>query len=340
MSSHISSVLGQPERLIKQTIAKLEDKNGYPSHDARHLAENTQQVRLKIAELGLDPDDTTAQELYHALSVRFEKDSLAFDIENSFHSLGFEEKAAKAAEIIKNSAELPQRWVLKHTAAKNLFRQHPPKKLMKQLSYRSIESMLKRENIGQVYVRANRVESAAWKKEQSRLVSKQDTTVFEMRNIAITYFGDESDSTPLVYNDDIGVLAIVRTKTTDNMRLLGLSVLLADFINSLKGAEASQSLADKSSAIRWWSDMDGLISGLDDDHVSLNIKDAGLNHANRQDFSERALSAGRTHFWKGLIGRYENQLEIEEDKLAELNYQVVTSRIPIRQPAFEYVEDF
>jgi hypothetical protein len=340
MSKHISNILSQPERLVRQTLDRLEDKNGYPSHDARHLAENIQQVRLKIAGLGLDPDDTTAQELYHALLVRFEKDSLAFDIENGFHSLEFEQKAAKAAEIIKNNTDLPQRWVLKPTAAKNLLRQHPPKKLMKQLSYRSMESMLKRENIGQLYIQANLTESAAWKKELARLVSKQDTTVFEIRSIAVTSLSDEEGSSPLIYNDDVGMLAINRTQATNNLRLLGLTVLLADFVNSLNGTKVAQQFGDKSSVIRWWSDMDGLISGLNSDYVSLNIKDVSLNHAGRHEFSERSLAAGRSSFWKNLLSRYENQLEIEEDKLSDLSYQIVTSKIPIRQPAFEYVEDF
>jgi len=341
MSRHISSLLGQPERLIKQKLAKLEDKNGYPSHDARHLADNIQAVRLKLSELGLDPDDTTAEELYHALLVRFEKDCLAFDIENNFHSVDFVQKAEKAIELIQKDIVLPQRWVLKSTAAKNLLRLHPPKKLMKQLSYRSVESMIKRENVAYLFIAANRIESAAWQNGLHQLVSRQDTTAFEVRQIALCQLEADGDAlAPLVYNDDIGALAIVHSKTTDSMRLLGLTVLLTDFMSSLSNSEVLQSRSE-SVVLKWWQEMDGLIFGLDQNHVSLNIKDASLNHARQNDFSGRVSAAGQAHFWKSLVSRYENQLAAaEEDILSDLSARVMAAKIPIRQPAFEFAEEF
>jgi len=338
VSKFISAILGQPERLLRQTIAKLEDKNGYPSHDARHLAENIQQVRLKISELGLDPDDTTAEELYHALLVKFEADCLAFDIENNFHSVDFDQKAGKAIELVANY--LPKRWVLKTTAAKSLLRQQPPKKLMKQLSYRSIESMLKRENIAKLYVEANRLESAAWQKSLRQLLSKQDTTAFEVRQISICGLEDfGNESAPLIYNDEVGALAIVRNHTTENMRLLGLTVLLADFAATLSVSENPQ-FKGESAVLKWWQEMDGLVFGLSQDHVSLNLKDVSFNHALKNSFSERLLSAGQARFWKNLVSRYENQLAIEEDALSDFSAQIIPTRIPIRQPVFEYAEEF
>jgi len=338
MSKAIASLLDQPERVIKRAIMKLEDKNGYPSHDVRHLAENVQKIRLKISQLGLDPDDTTAQELYHALIVKFEQDCQAFDIENNFHALDFQSKAAKAAELITDM-DLPQRWVLKSTAAKNLIRQQPPKKLMKLLSYRSVESMLKRENIGKLVIAANRAESSAWQKEFSRKVSKQDSTAFEMRTISISSLRrlpGITDGAPMVYNDDVGVLAVAQNDITDKMRLLGLTILLAEFMMSLSGSNA----LTKSEVLAWWQDMDGLISNLGGQNVSLNIKDTSLNHAHQHGFTGRILSAGQSYFWKNLLSRYENQLEIEEDKLTYLTNQIAMIKAPIRQPAFEYVEDF
>lgn len=335
MSKRIANLLDQPERLISRALMKLEDKNGYPSHDARHLAENVQQVRRKLADLNLDPDDTTAEELYHALQARFLQDSLAFDIENNFHSLDFQSKAAKAKEIIEKNMDIPQRWVLKTTAAKDLLRQQPPKKLMKLLSYRSIESMLKRESIGRLIIEANRVESAAWRKKMQSGISKLNTTAFEMREISITQVSHNPGSGALVYNDDIGALALVEMPIAENSRLLGLTVLLADFLSSL----TDKPLSIQSDVLRWWNDTDNLVAEVDGRAVSMNIKDASLNHAGQHEFITRVLSAGRASFWKSLVGRYENQLEIEEDALTGL-VEVMVPRTPLRQPAFEYVEDF
>jgi len=335
MSKRIANLLDQPERLITKTLATLEGKNGYPSHDARHLAETIQQARRKLADLNLDPDDTTAEELYHALLIKFERDSLAFDIDNNFHSLDFEAKVTKAVNILKRDNLLPQRWVLKSTAAKGLLRHHPPKHLMKMLSYRSIESMLKRESVAKLFVMANSIESSAWRKELLRNISKSDSTDFELRSVSIVGL-EAGGSSPLVYNDDIGAIAIFRTGATDKMHLLSLTVLLGEFLTSL----TDQTEPFKSGILGWWSDMDGLIAELSGETVSFNIKDAALNHAHRHEFSDRLLSAGRSHYWKNLLSRYQNQLEIEEDRLADFAGFVVMPKAPIHQPAFEYVEDF
>jgi hypothetical protein len=335
MSRLIADLLGQPERLVGKTIMKLEAKNGYPSHDARHLAENIQQVRRKLADLSLDPDDTTAEELYHSLQARFQRDSQAFDIENNFHSLDFESKAEKAKHIIQSGTALPQRWMLKTTAAKNILRRQPPKKLMKRLSYRSVESLLKRENTGRLFIEANAVESAAWRKQLSRSISRLDSTAFELREISIFVLNMDIGSSPLVYNDDIGALAIAKTGLTDSMRLLGLVVLLSDFMESLSDKPVELS----SDVLQWWNEMDGLVAYPDGRAVSMNLKDTSINLANRQEFLDRVLSAGRIGFWKNLISRYENQLEIEEDMLAGLS-EAVMPRAPLRQPAFEYAENF
>jgi hypothetical protein len=316
-------------------LMELEGKNGYPSHDARHIAENIQLLRAKLVDLNLDPDDTTAKELYHALLVKFEQDSLAFDVENSFHSLDFEAKVAKAASIVMENISLPQRWVLKSTAAKSLLRQHPPKKLMKEISYRSVGSMLKRENVGELFIAANIIESATWRKELHRQITKLDSTDFEMRALSIICI-ETSGQAPLIYNDDIGVLAANRTEAADEMRLLSLTVLLSEFLSSLTGKEYTS----KSSVLKWWSDTDGLVAELDGEPVSFNVKDTALNHAFAHGFSGRQLNAGRTHFWGNLLNRYENQLQIEEDKLAGFTDLILMPKAPIRQPAFEYVEDF
>lgn len=195
--------------------------------------------------------------------------------------------------------------------------------------------MLKRESIGRLLIVANIVESAAWRKELQRGISKLDSTAFELRQISIIGLNLDLDSRALVYNDDIGVMAIAQTELTDNMRLLGLTVLLSDFVGSL----SDRPLELSSSVLQWWNEMDGLVASLGGQAVSLNIKDSTLNHAHQHEFTNRLLNAGRAGFWKNLISLYENQLEIEEDILADFSNYVMP-KIPVRQPAFEYVEDF
>jgi hypothetical protein len=337
MSKRIAALLSSSEKALSDIIGRLEAKNGYPSHDNRHLAETIQKTRAKIADLGLDPDDTTAQELYQALLARFENDSRDFDKAFCFDGQSFDEKAETAIRIIKNIADLPQRWVLKNTAAKTILKQHPPKKLMRQTGYRSVESMVKRESLARIFISAHLVESAAWQKDLSRIISQKDSTAFEMRHISLIHLGDPiaTDQTPaLQYNDEVGTLGLVQNGLTEQMPLLSLTILLLDSLGSARRA------SQLSPVLGWWSDMDSLMAELDGFSLSLNISDVSLNHAHGHDLASCSTDSGRAFFWRSLLARYQNQLEIEEDTLADLSQRLVAIKGPLRQPAFEYAEDF
>jgi len=341
MSRALASLLDIPERTLAKALAKLEDKNGYPSHDVRHLAAAVQKTRQKIAELGLDPDDTNGKELYHALLVKFKKDAQAFEISQGFYSDNFGQTANKAIDIIEQAVSLPERWVLKNSVAKSMLKQHQPKKVMKQLGYRSIDSMLKRESIGRLFVLANLEESLTWQKELGRIISHQDTSHFELRVLSFEAITDVAwNGSPLQYNDDVGALALLETPPSGQMPLLSIMVLLIDGLKNFKQIKLSEQLMAISPLLSWWSDMDGLVCKLNDEVVSLNIKDASLNQAHAKEYDHRILSAGRSSFWHELLSRYENQLAIEEDILSSLEQKIVPVKIPIRQPVFEYVEDF
>src|SRR5437868_15448289 len=105
MSQRIARILDESEHQVTKLISKLEDKNGYPSHDVRLLAENIQKIRNKMTELGLDPEDTTGEELYHALLVKFQQDSNLFDVEHGAITLDFDQKSAKAADLLSQKVE-------------------------------------------------------------------------------------------------------------------------------------------------------------------------------------------------------------------------------------------
>ena len=75
MSRVIADIIEHPESVVSKVISSLEAKNGFPSHDVRHYADSHQKSRIKIAELGLDPDDTTPEELYRSLLIKFQADA-------------------------------------------------------------------------------------------------------------------------------------------------------------------------------------------------------------------------------------------------------------------------
>src|SRR5258706_15446098 len=84
--SKLATMLGQSAAEVKKLIDGLEAKTGFESIDVNFLASNHLGVRRALANLGLDPDDTTGPELYQALQAKFNSDSSLFD-----RSLGISE---------------------------------------------------------------------------------------------------------------------------------------------------------------------------------------------------------------------------------------------------------
>jgi hypothetical protein len=185
MSKIIAQLLGRSETELSKIISKLEDLSGYNSEDVRFLADTHLDVRRKLIELGLDPNDSNGKEIYHALRARFEEDNGIFTKE-----LGFkEEKSDKFNEslvkLFESTEFSKQVFCLKQNAAKDLLRKNHPKKVMKQLGYRSLESMLKRENIAEVFAAAPYYESSAWLNKFWKNHEKLSATDFETRDMEL-----------------------------------------------------------------------------------------------------------------------------------------------------------
>ena len=67
MTKIISDLLGTSEPLFSINLEQLERAAGRPNVDIRLTAEMVAKAQRKARELGLDPTDTTALELYHAM---------------------------------------------------------------------------------------------------------------------------------------------------------------------------------------------------------------------------------------------------------------------------------
>jgi hypothetical protein len=186
MSKLLSQLLQAREPLFQIAIRDLEKATGHPSTDVRLTAEIVGRVHMKMRELGLDPRDTTGRELYQALINLVAKHD-----EFLARRLGGSDPAEVEAMLshIKTAVEhlnVPKTaWVLKHSVAKRLLKATPPKKVMKQLGYRSIDSMLKREPVGEIYGALRFAESPEWLDAFIRKYKKLQPTDFENRPIEV-----------------------------------------------------------------------------------------------------------------------------------------------------------
>ena len=186
MSRLLSDLLGATEPMFSLAIRQLEEVSGASGADIRLSAEIIGQVQLKTKQLGLDPNDTTGKELYYALMEHVRKNDI-----HLMHAIGGKDGDSpsqlmplmkKAAESVKLNRKC---WVLKKSIAKEFLKKTPPPTIMKLLGYKSIDSMLKNENIFEIYGALRFAEGPEWLNNfdaQYKTISPSD---FEQRNIEI-----------------------------------------------------------------------------------------------------------------------------------------------------------
>jgi hypothetical protein len=329
MPNAIAKLIDRPEQLVENIVSKLEDLNGQPSEDVRLLAENLQKTRIKISQLGLDPDDTTGQELYHCLRAKFVKDSDQLD-----RALGIKEgdevglRADKATQMVASLAGLPEMWLLKHNAAKDLLRRSPPKKLMKKFNYHSVQSLLKRENLDNIFLAATLLESEAWQAGLAKKVAKLGYANFEIRRLHVvslpsSYYKNSVESKlRVVTSPHLGSVAIWRAGLPDNASTLAIANLLANGLEKLSGTSLGAEFFALNPALRWWSDNSNLVSAHDSGPVSLSLKDIAHNTLYDHTYQDRTNKHGAKALFDTLLSRYQNQSDRLSDSMRAMGYNL------------------
>ena len=186
MCKTLSELLAAEEPLFTLTLRQLEEVSAKPSVDVRLTAEIIQKSQRAMKELGLDPQDTTGKELYQALlnkvkeqDIHLAKSIGGTDPYNVQHMLPLIKKAVEDVDIPKSC------WVLKKSVAKEFLRETPPPNIMERLGYKSIDSMLKNENLFEIYGALRFAEGPEWLNAFNEHYKKLKPTDFETRQIEI-----------------------------------------------------------------------------------------------------------------------------------------------------------
>jgi hypothetical protein len=188
MTRYLAQALGAQQPLFGQSISALERASGRPSADIRLSSELMQQVRVKIAQLGLDPADTTGPELYSALQERLRLDEIRVR-----EALGIADNASatdilsRVQKFLDGHEAASVSFALKAASAKRLLKKKPPKNAMKQMGYRSLDSLLKHETVPAIYAAALMTEIPAWHKTFKEQYAKLQPSDFEQRKISVIY---------------------------------------------------------------------------------------------------------------------------------------------------------
>ena len=192
MSRVLVELLGAREPEFSQTILELEHAVGGADVDVRLTAEIGQKARQKLRELGLDPSDSTGQEVYHALQMLVAKHDEFLTRLLGVSSATRPELLLQAIDTHVSMLDMNrQAWVLKQSVARRVLKVASPKKTMKLLGYRSVDSMLKRESIAELFVGAHLTESVDWWQRLVRSYKKLSPQDFEMREIEMVVMAEQ-----------------------------------------------------------------------------------------------------------------------------------------------------
>lgn len=164
---------------------RLEAASGHASTDIRLSAEMERAMKVKLRELGLDPHDTTGEELYGALQQKVQADDVL--LAATLHAKYGDGKPV-AALVGAALADLPVPktcFALKTPTGKRLLKNALPKQTMKALGYRSFDSMLRREPFLAIAAAAWLLEPAGWRKAMLDSYKKLTATDFEFRRMAV-----------------------------------------------------------------------------------------------------------------------------------------------------------
>lgn len=184
--SFLRDLLDAKEPLFSESLKQLEEVSHRPGADAKLAGDIHERAVRAMKALGLDEKDTTGPELYHALLARIKKHD-----EHLAKSIGGSDgmKVTELLPLMKAAAEkvkVPREaWVLKKSVAKEMLRAMPPRNIMSMLGYRSVDSMLKRENLAEIYGALRFAETPEWLNKFNETYKKLTPSDFESRRIEI-----------------------------------------------------------------------------------------------------------------------------------------------------------
>lgn len=247
MCKYLSELLGTSEPLLSHTLKRLEQASGGQSVDVRLTAEIIGKAHHKLRELGLDPKDTTEQELYHALMglVKQHDEFLARYIGGK--DAGDVQDILPRLKATIDESDMPKKvWALRASVAKRLVKAMPPKHVMKHLGYKSVDSMLKRESVSELYAALRIGEDVAWMNNFLRAYKKLKPSDFESRDLEVLILDDkrwgrfcrpyvERSRHNLTHLKELGVIAILPmpVKKLPGITLAVLPLLL-HYINEIR----------------------------------------------------------------------------------------------------------
>lgn len=312
MTHRIAQLFGDSEAKVADEISRLEEATGHQGHDVKLLSQAAQTARAQIAELGLDPEDTTPEELYHALRARYQNDADQFEADLGMAGASPEDRHQHSMEIARRSLDQVEVWTIKAAVIKTMLKRLPPIKTLKTLHYRSLDSMLKRTNSSVILAVAHLLESVTWQAKWTKAVGLQPASAHEASRLHFV-----SAQLPEAMSDlkvpETGTIVVDPTEPSD---MLGQVLRAVEAAEQLIGKDYSLQLGQIHPSLRWWNANTNLVAWVDGQAVSFNIYDVADGHNSNSAFHERNYQRASENLWQKLTGEYQQLIdEFDSDQL-------------------------
>ncbi len=245
MNRLISEVLDAPEPHFSHAIKNWELLSGGSGHDLRLLSDIAQARVHALRELQLDETDTTQRELFFALRQRAtatnQEMTALLKINDNDTS---EEVVLKIIAFIDSLSIQREVWIMKHSVVKQLLKKHCPKKLLKILGLRSIDSVIKRTSAYELLALAYQTETPEWTLKMHTYFKKLKPTDFQAgrssvyttdkNRVAKLHKGGYASSNILLPNYETGTVLVVLPSQRFPLDVIAITLSLLQTLYELR----------------------------------------------------------------------------------------------------------
>jgi hypothetical protein len=245
VSRLISDILQAPEPHFSHTIQQWEQLGNRPGHDARLISDISQRRQEALRALQLDEKDTTPKELFYALRHRAGDSNR--ELERIIGIKPADTPKQSVDKIVKfvEKMDVPRGvWVVRHTVIKDLLKKQPPKKLLKTLGLRSIDSVLKRNSAYELLSMAVCVESPDWREKFRLKLKKLKPSDFRVNEVGIFQLAPTKAEkfrkaglavkSSLVNNYETGSVLVIPPRRRFELDTIGMTMALLQSLHDLR----------------------------------------------------------------------------------------------------------
>lgn len=239
-TERIARILRADKHSLEAAVARLEEVSGKKGILAKIVEENDLLMKEHMTALGVTPE-ASSKDIYDALISKIESDD-----NRIFQALGApscknHEHCISIALIAKKVVNPPKGLFLKKERAQEFLLKSPPQKVMEFLKYTSVEEMVSKENVFELYAALRIIEGAEWLNsvffKQYEGLTSEDFEEREIEVLALSPKWDEAASAfvekkkhNVSHLKELGVVFVIPAMVGISGEVLRMFVLLMHYL--------------------------------------------------------------------------------------------------------------